>query len=265
MMPNQMASEYTMSQGLRGQWYSAAPQLVVMGELKNQSYGGNGKMVHRGPANVLQFDTTRKGAANESIEGGSAALLEASGAGFSENRESTELLRKFSLEETQTSRKDPDRMRTSGMSGAAMENMDEDFVDLMQDQRDIYCDGAITLMKKAQRAGVRMKHRACAGLTELEIGSLDYQFPQPYPIGSHEALEYAQAFRAAIGQPETPAGPAGPDGKPGKPGAPAEEPFLEPEQAATMFQQLLNIPQIEPEPSRQQAPVVDEPEITGES
>lgn len=252
-MDMSMLIDYTLSQEGRGLHYGAAPQLQIKGQLKNQSVQANGE-VPAGGANVLHFDADKKDAAGNAIAGGEAKMIEASGAAFGETREYVEMLRKFWLEQVQSSRKDPDRMRTAGMSGDAMENMDEDLVDLMQALSDTFAEqGMLVVMKKALRAARKVGHPAGEGLTETQIGGLTLQHPPAFQPGSHEILETVQAMVAALGTPETPATP-GTDGGPGKPGVPGTPALLELEEAQAVLRTALNLPLLNKEPSRQQTP-----------
>jgi hypothetical protein len=249
-MDMSMLIDYTISQEGRGLHYGAAPQLQIKGQLKNQSVTSDGGVL-TGAANVLHFDADKKDAAGNSIGGGEAKMIEASGAAFGETREYIEMLRKFWLEQVQSSRKDPDRMRTAGMSGDAMENMDEDLVDLMNALADTFAEqGMLVIMKKALRAARKLKHPAGEGLTENMIGGLTLQHAPAFSPGSHEILETVQAMVAALGEPETPATP-GANGGPGKPGTPGTPALLELEEAQAVIRTTLNLPLLNKEPSRQ--------------
>lgn len=196
--------DMTLSQLFRGVWYSVAPTPVFKGKLINQTEGEDGNTVVAGPANAVQFAAGTRDPAGNSIDGGDAHLLETNGAGMKEGREACELGRKYILEQIQSSRKDPDRMRTSAMSGSAMEQMDEDSIDLIQDMRTAIGDqGGLVVTKKALMAAVALKHPLLTNAKIADIVKLTYQWASTYNLSSHELLETVQALVLAVGSKST--------------------------------------------------------------
>lgn len=247
--------DFTASQLIRSLWYGGHPTLVTHGEVKN----AEGGVITRGPDQVIQFDTDRRDAANNSIGGGDAKLLETNGKSFAETREAVELLRKLFMEQVQGSRKDPDRMRTTAMSGSAMEMMDDDLVDLMQGLRtDFGEQGMLTVVKKSVAAAKKLGHPLAVGIDLATIGGLALQWPLPFGLDAQETLALVQAVNLACGVGPAASGggggSAGGDGPKPAPAAPAVKPLLTPEEGRHLLLTNINIPQLARVPSRPQTP-----------
>ena len=91
-------------------------------------------------------------------------------------------------------------MRTSAMSGAAMEQMDEDSIDLIQDLRTAFGDeGSLVVTKKALVVAKLLNHPLLTKCAVDAIDKLTYQWPSTYSLSSHELLETVQAITMAIG------------------------------------------------------------------
>lgn len=142
-------ADYTMSQLGRGIRYSAAPQLVIEGELANWDMSDpSGMRVTRGPAHILQFQSAEKDSLGATSGGGKAYLLDTNGQGILAGISYFEQLRKIALEQISASRKDPDKFSVP-QSGKAMEILDEDVFDLVSEQRTNYGeDGVLPLIRK---------------------------------------------------------------------------------------------------------------------
>jgi hypothetical protein len=193
--------DYTISQCTRGLWYNACPEIVLEGELANQTYMDQGAVaIPRGPSNVLQFPSIKKDAAGQQMGGGKAYLLESTGAIFEQGRENIEQLAKFIKEQVMLSRKDPDRMRTTAQSGRAMEILDDDLNDLVQDLRMCYGDnGMVPLIRKVVRAAVVAKHPAFDKSAAKQIEEVTQKWPPLYLPSTREVLELAQGLDLASG------------------------------------------------------------------
>ncbi len=208
-----IAMDYTTSQGLRGLWYNQCPDLVVKGDLKNRETTETGSTIIRGPTNVLHFEAEKQGATGERIGGGDAKLLESTGQIFEQGRETLEQLRKFILETIAASRKDPDRMRTVAQSGRAMEILDADLMDLIQDLRLAYGDnGMLPLTRKLVRAAVKARHPAVTSDMAKSVESLALQWPRMYAPNAQEFLQTVQALQGALGGGAPKPGPGSPGG-----------------------------------------------------
>jgi hypothetical protein len=258
--------DYTSSQNFRGLWYNQCPELVTQGELKNRSDAPGGGTILRGPGNRLAFEAERKGASGESIGGGDAKLLESTGKIFTESREAMEQLRKFILETIAASRKDPDRMRTVAQSGRAMEVLDADLMDLVQDLRWSYGDdGLIPLIRKVVRAAVMAKHPAVNPDYAKSCEALGAQWPRMYAPNSQEFLQTVQALQLALGAPEGPSKP-GADGGAATPGTPAIPSLIEEDAAVDYLATVMDFPRNEDAGLRtQQTPIVPEPSPIAET
>lgn len=186
-------ADYTMSQLGRGIRYTAAPQLAIEGELVNWDFG---KGVIRGPAHILQFKAAERDVAGGSTGGGKAYLLETKGEGLRAGLSYFEQTRKIALEQISMSRKDPDKFRVP-QSGKAMEILDEDFNDLLQEARTNYGDeGLIPLTRKALIAA--KKSKLYKDLDEDEINELQAQWPKIYQVSSGDLQSFAQAMQILI-------------------------------------------------------------------
>ena len=261
-----IALDYTSSQNLRGLWYNQCPDLVTQGDLKNRSQSENGATIIRGPTNIMAFEAERVGASGEKIGGGDAKLLESTGAIFEQGREQMEQLRKFILETIAASRKDPDRMRTVAQSGRAMEVLDADLMDLVQDLRWSYGDdGLVPLTRKVVRAAAAANHPAVKREYAKSVEALGAQWPRMYAPNAQEFLQTVQALQAGLGQPEQPSTP-GADGAPSKPGAPAVPALIELDVATDYLAAVMDFPRNEDAGVRsQQTPIDPVPSATAET
>ncbi len=145
---NSIELDYTLSQIGRGSRYSAAPQLVVVGDATTSGAGGPDETTTRGPAHVLHLEAETKDEDGTTTGRGDAKLLEMTGAGTEAALKLINELRNLALEQISATRKDPERVR-GPMSGRAMEFMDEEWYDLIQDLRLSYGEsGSLLLVRK---------------------------------------------------------------------------------------------------------------------
>lgn len=266
--------DYTISQCTRGLWYNACPEIVLTGELANQDYMEGGQVaIPRGPTNVLQFKSIHKDAAGQQMGGGDAHLLESDGAIFEQGRENIEQLAKFIKEQVMLSRKDPDRMRTTAQSGRAMEILDDDLNDLVQDLRMSYGDnGMVPLVRKVVRAAVAAKHPAFKPDAKKQIEEVTQKWPPLYLPSTREILELAQGLDLASGGQAgsgsgagagsggggSSGGSASPKPAP-KPAPKPPAPLIEREEAGEHFRAILDLPKRESAGVTNQQTPVGEP------
>lgn len=223
-IPNSIEMDYNMSQLGRGTRYNAAPQLVIKGELINDSDD-----ITRGPAFALQVRTGYKEEDGATYGDGDAKLLEMTGSGIKAGIELVQQLKKDALEIISASRKDPDKMHAP-LSGRAMEYLDEESNDFVAELRSQYGDdGVIPLVRKIAIAA--------KALGTADVGRLRLQWPRLFQPTPDEILSLMQAFQIAVdplkrATPPTPGQPAVPggEGKPTKPAIP-EQPAGEPEES----------------------------------
>lgn len=203
-IPISIHLDYTLSQLGRGLWYNAAPQLVVQGELKNYVVNDKGQTIVRGPATQLHFDMPEKNP-NGTYGGGDAHLLEMAGTGLTASLNYVETLRKYALESIQLSRKDPDKMGSAPLSGKAMELLEDDFVDLLQELRTSYGEmGFLPILKKAVVAAEKEGHAVMKGVSLKSLNELTLQWPKQFALSSDELLKFSQAIIAMATTPLMP-------------------------------------------------------------
>ena len=184
-LENSIELDYDLSQSGRGVRYNCAPQLVVIGQLAGDTTDDDG-VLHRGPADYLQFNAAHKTEDGETIGGGDAKLLEMDGAGTKAALDLTERLRALALEQICASRKNPEQIK-GVLSGRAMEYLDEDFNDLVMELRTAY--DPIELVGKVAMA---------LGMDDL-VGGLVSQWPRLYAPTVQDIALLIPALIAAIG------------------------------------------------------------------
>lgn len=173
-IPNSLELDYNLSQLGRGARYNATPQLVIIGEMRNAQ-------VTRGPMQYIHLEASRKGDDGEFQEGaGDAKLLEMGGAGFDAALRLIEFLRNLALEQISASRKDPEKMH-GPLSGRAMEYLDEDCYDLINELRGQFGEsGVLPLLKKVIRAtginidesGIALQWPRLSALTAIDLSQI---------------------------------------------------------------------------------------------
>lgn len=263
--------DYNLSALGRGVRYNASPEVVLIGARKNATINpSNNKTIIRGPTHVIEMEAPRRDPAGNMTGGGDAKLLEMTGQGIAVGLELVEKYRQFALEAISASRKNPDKLSTP-MSGRAMEGLDDDPLNLMEELRTGYGDnGALPLMRKAMRAAALFGHRLLDGVDLTELDSLAYYWPKPYQPGAQELGQIGQGLVSLT----TPIPKAGPptlpvnDGpKPAtetevgaaaptpQPAAPGTEKILEVDEARRLLFTLVDIPPDTATVPEQQEPV----------
>jgi hypothetical protein len=207
-LPGMVEISVTLSNVGRGVRYNGTPMLVVIGNKHSRSGGGRlapgEPPIGRDAADVLHLnaETTEQGA---KVTGkGDAKLLEMRGNSVAAALKYVEAVRKYSLELVGASRKDPDRSHWP-QSGKAMELLDEDFFDLVNELRTGYGEyGVIPLMKKALTVASALKHPLLAGVDLRDLDELALKWPRPYQPSAQEIQNFAVALSTLV------------TGKPGK-------------------------------------------------
>lgn len=249
--------DYTMSQLGRGIRYTAAPQLVIEGNLENWNYGGpNGATVVKSPAHMLKFAETTKDAMGATEGGGKAYLLETHGEGIKAGLQYFEWLRKLALEQISAQRKDPDKFRVP-QSGKAMEILDDDWNDLVQEHRVSYGDeGLLPMMRKAVITG--KKKGLFKELDDSVVIETQLQWPKVFQPSVADLQTFAQAAQILVKSPGVQAAQpatAATNGNGAKPGAakgPVGLDLLSKEEARSVLETLIDIP---PKPQKPAAAV----------
>lgn len=163
-MNTSITLDYTLSMVPRGLWANLCPQLVIVGDPTNQGVDQIGRVVIRGPSNVIQFQGVTKGIDGQSYGGGSANLLESNGQIFKSATEVIDAFKKTAKEQIQASRKDPDKL-TTAQSGVAVNALEEEHMGLVQELRCSYGDdGYIELLVKVAIAAKLAGHPAVASV-----------------------------------------------------------------------------------------------------
>ena len=213
-IPNSIDIDYTFSQIGRGVRYNAAPSLVVIGDVVNASADGE---VTRSVTKYLQMRAGFKDENGNVMDGGDAKLLEMTGAGIDAALKVIDHLRNMALEQIAAQRKDPEKLK-GPMSGRAMEFLDEEFHDLIDDLKTSYGDhGAMPLARKIMQAA----------MPSLDLSSFTFAWPRLFQPTPQDVQVLVQALSQAIDPlsagPATPAVPGTPGkaGSPAKPGTPA--------------------------------------------
>lgn len=198
--------DYMASQIGRGLFYSAAPQLMIKGDLVNVKDGPGGP-VHSGPVNAIQLAPDQRDVMGGTITGHDAKLLETTGEGLKAGIEFNQMLKRATLEQISVSRKDLESIKGS-MSGKAMELIDQEFIDLIQELRIQYCEfGYLQLLKKICIAAIMMKHPAAEGLSDTVVDALELQYPAMYTPDEQGFLFLVQALDLAVNGAFPPATP----------------------------------------------------------
>lgn len=237
--------DYISSQQARGLNYSCAPQLVIKGDFKAE-VDGSEENPYRDPGYMIRLaaDTTDQMQSDSS--GHDAFLLETNGAATKGTDEFLAKLKRNSLEQLSAARKDLESIKGS-MSGKAIELIDEDFLDLIQELRVQYGTyGYLPLIKKICKAASVANHPLMVGVADSLIDGLTLDFPPLYLPDPQEVQLLVTAMVAATAPTgaETPmAGQPGPDGSPGKPiMAPASgPPLIDPLVAADYLAKQLDL------------------------
>ena len=254
-IPNSIEIDYTMSQIGRGTRYNAAPSLVVIGEVLNSTDDGG---VTRSVSDMIHLRAGSKDENGNVMDGGDAKLLEMSGAGIDASLKLIDRLRNMALEQIAAARKDPEKL-SGPMSGRAMEFLDEEFHDLIDDLKTSYGDyGAMPLARKILQAGQ----------PEIDLSSFTLAWPRLFQPTPTDLAQMVAGLGAGPAQPAQPGASASGDGpaKPGRPATTGPDPrfmLITPEEAraylaANMDLDILNDDDVDAEEP-------DEPEKSGEN
>lgn len=187
--------DYTMSQIGRGVRYNAAPQLVLRGEAANLS---TDEGIARSPTNVIQMKGGMKDQTGMSFEAGDAKLLEMTGTGIDAGLKYVAALRKFALETVAAARKDPERTK-GPLSGKAVEALDDQFVDLIQELRSSLGDtGLLSLLKKMVIAGIRTGHELFTDMSESDAEDIGLVWKRAIPTAPEALVQIASAMEVLV-------------------------------------------------------------------
>jgi hypothetical protein len=185
--------DYTMSQIGRGVRYNSAPELVIKGDLKGGA-DKDGRVV-RSPVTVLQFKAGMKDSTGMTFEGGDAKLLEMTGAGVEAGLKYVGTLRKLALETVAAARKDPEQRSKGPVSGKAMENLDDQFIDLVQELRSSIGDTfMLTLLKKMILAGITVRHPLFRGLQLESVSQIGAIWKRALPTPPEALVQVSSAL-----------------------------------------------------------------------
>lgn len=197
-LDNIVTYDYNLSQMDLGLKNAACPVTVLKGKLV-QYTDEDGKPIPRPATRYLHFETGTKDPDGMAEEGGNASLLETTGQGFLADLKLLELLKKNISEQISSSRKDPDKV-TTAMSGAGIELIEEEFMDLVFELRTCYGeDGYLKLVKKMCLSGIRAGHRLLKGITKEIVEALDLGWPDLHDLSPQDY----QQFTAGLLQAET--------------------------------------------------------------
>lgn len=200
ILPLAIDIDYTLSQLGRGVRYNASPQVVFIGQTLQQE---EGVIPDRNPKTILQFREPTKDSSGDATGGGNAKLLEMTGEGIRVGLEYMERLRKLALESAAAVLKDPDKAG-SLITGKAMEALDENLVDLVQELRTSYgTHGELPMLKNMGVAAIRAKHPLMKGVTEQDCDGLMLQWPLIHTPTPDEVQKLVQAMGQAVGGPGT--------------------------------------------------------------
>ena len=242
--------DYMDSQMGRGLFYHAAPTMVIKGQIgyspdqtdipDEHSAKGQGLLI--GPVHAIQLPPDMHDSVGGSTTGHDAKLLDTNAQGISTGVEYGGKLKHTSFEQISVARKDLESI-SGTMSGKAMELIDQDFLDLIEELRIQYGDnGYLKLLKRLAKAAKFVGHPLVAGLSELQIDGLCLQYPAHYTPDMQEFLYLVQALTLATGQgqknPEGGVKPA--DGAPAAPAAPPVKPLLTPEEATEYLKIMMD-------------------------
>jgi hypothetical protein len=197
--------DYNYSQTGRGLFYHAAPQLCIKGELQNEGNEDEDDTspFHppptAGPAHIIRLKGDEKDTIGGTVSGSDAFLIDTHAEGLKTSLEFTQKLKHASLEQTSVARKDMESI-SGTMSGKAMELIDQEFLDLIQELRIQYCEfGYLPLLKKLCKAARIMKHPLLNNVSEVDIDGLTLQYPAMYTPDPQEFLYIVQALTLATG------------------------------------------------------------------
>ncbi len=186
--------DYTMSQLGRGIRYSAAPQLVVIGEM-DESDGMN---YRRGPVGVLKLKSTYSDDSMK-LGGSDAKLLEMVGNGTQVGLNYVDTLRKATLNAISASARTA-QTHTGALSGRSMELMDDSFYDLVNALRSSYGDaGFVPLLSK-----IVMAYKVTgalppelSGMTDEDLTSFGIRWPKVFTSTPQDEMSMVESLTMA--------------------------------------------------------------------
>ncbi len=170
-------ADYTLSQIGRGVRYNAAPQLVIVGDLKGDDE--NNSMIQRGPVTVLQFPSSARTEDGASRGNGDAKLLEMVGNGTQAGMKYVEYTRRLALEAISVSRKNPEEARGT-LSGRAMELMDDSFFDLVHELRSAYGEEGFGALLRKIAVALVVTGRAPPDVSVQDVRAFGMRWPRLY-------------------------------------------------------------------------------------
>jgi len=207
-IPKVIELDYTLSQMGRGGRYCGAPQLFIAGDLaeevevEDSATGGGMRAPVRSTAVVLRGMAAHKDQTGGEMMGETKAqLLEMTGQGLKAVLDYCNNLKKEAKEEISGARKDPETMK-GPLSGRAMELIDEEFHDLIQELRTAYGeDGALPLLRKLLRAFAKF-----GGMTALfgddVVGKVGFAWPRLFQPTPQDLVQIVPALVAAVVPPQ---------------------------------------------------------------
>lgn len=195
-IPMSIEIDYTLSQLGAAIRYNASPQLVIVGDVRNGSSDGT---FARSPANTLHLEHERKdNDGGVSLGRGDAKLLEMTGNGINAGLDYVDKLRKFALEQISAVRKDPEQLK-GALAAKAMEMIDEEFIDLVNELRTSYGEGGyLPCVKKMAKVAILAGHPLMEGVTEQDVDLLTLQWPKIYTPTAAEAQQLSAALVQAV-------------------------------------------------------------------
>lgn len=194
-IPLKIEIDYTYSQIGRAVRYNASPQIVTIGSMVGEfdPAKGSAKSMIRAPHIMIMMKGGLKTEGNERTAG-DVKLLEMTGNGIKAGMEYSDKILKLALQQIAALRKDPDSITGGVITGKAMELLDEDLVDLVQELRSAYGDdGILPLVKKMCIAAIRAGHPLMKGVSEEEIDGLMLVWPRTYNPTPAEITQLTQA------------------------------------------------------------------------
>lgn len=233
---NFVALDYAKSQNDRGLKYGSAPQMVIKGDLREETETGEDAPIYRDSSFAVRLAADIKTMGQEESSGHDAFLLETNGTAAEASDNFSRGLKQTSFEQANVARKDMESIK-GAISGKVIELIDEDFLDLLEELRLIYIKyGYLPLMKKLCKSAMLAGHMLMKGATDVMIDALMVDCP---PFYLPDAQEIQFLVSAMVQATETQ--------KPGGKGADGSQtmltvtPLIEPEIAAQFLTKQLDL------------------------
>lgn len=194
-LDNWLTLDYQKSQNDRGLKYGSAPQLVIKGDLRDEVNDDSTHQIVRSPSYEIRVAADEKGMDGQSASTGhDAKLLETNGAASKASDEFVRNLKHSTFEQICAARKDLESIKGS-MSGKAIELIDEDFLDLVQELLLLYCTyGYLLLLKKLCKSAKIAGHPLMIDADERKIDGLSLDYPPMYLPTPQEVQFLADAL-----------------------------------------------------------------------